>query len=324
VKDEKTPPLWVSSRYIRVTPSAVALSNRRGLPLQKLALEPAAPGAVRLRGWLPLPLPRAGRLLCSAELAGLVPPRRARPLAVPYGRPLQLGRLTLALFPAGSGVGAAVALLAAGGRTYVVALTARPDALPLGAALDLPDGDVLVLDGRLAVEDHTPVADLVAHVHAVAAAPGPLVWCVEPAAVALEAAALFADPGRLRVAPGLLPLFRRARFAGLAVPSVRCLGARVPNDGVILCTQAGLPAIAARLPGVGVAWLGPGVTADAGALHGRFARGSGASALLRLALHHPAADVVLVGTEALALADALERAGKSVTVLDPAPQMALL
>jgi hypothetical protein len=309
-----------------IADSAFLLHTRGGLHLQRLALEARARGTVRLLPWLETPLPRSGRIVCATGLAPLLPPRKVRPLAVPYRRAFQLGNMTLELHPAGAGLGSAVALVHAGRKTLCLAMAARLDALHSGEPLDLPDADVIVLDARNGRRPHTPVDWLLAHVQAVATtgpASGPIVWCIAPAVLALEVAALFPDPARLRLTPSLAGLFKRAWAAGHALPPIRPLATRPQPGTVVLCTPIGAGTLPAPYLAVPRAEIGPDPR-PRNAPGCLFARAPGHDHLLELALRHPATDVVLVGMAGEDLAPALENAGKAVTVLDPTPQLPLI
>ena len=108
---------------------------------------------------------RRSRTLCSSGVAALLGPGGAAPLAVPYGRPFQLGSLAVELLPAGSSAGAAMLRTRLGEVTYLFGGAARLDTLPTAEALDLRPADVLVLDAELAESQFLSVAELGHGVH---------------------------------------------------------------------------------------------------------------------------------------------------------------
>ncbi len=87
-------------------------------------------------------------LLCSQELALCTGMQRG--LFVPWQQALTLGRLAVALSPAGAGPGTALARVHAAGRDWLDARAACLEPLPGFAPAEVPRTDVVVINARLA------------------------------------------------------------------------------------------------------------------------------------------------------------------------------
>lgn len=272
---------------------------------------------------------RRSRILCSTGVASLLGSGGAAPLAVPYGRPFQLGNLAVELLPAGSSAGAAMLRTRVGDATYLFAGAARPDALPTAEALDLRPADVLVLDAKLAETHLLSVAGLGQTVQQGLglAASGGLLWLVDSPTLALDVLAL-AGTAQVRVAPSLALLARRFIRGGGALPTARGLGIRRPSDALCLWPADDL----GRLP---QAWrdlprwllgedVGPPVLDRLGCQRGvPFARRASGEQLDALALASGAAHVAAHGAGAAALCARLQGRGVSCSVLAQ-PQLRLV
>ena len=305
------------------------LSARGGLHVvgTRLRLHPGARTGV---GWMaglgPLPTGHA-RGLCAAELAPLLPSLRQRPFAVPWGKPFQLGRLTLALLPAGAGPGSSLLRLHVGGTTLLVATGARPDALPLGAALEVREADVLVVDGAALQRPHTPISaldDLLTAAARHVAAGQPVDVLVEEASVALQLAARWpADPLLLRATADLRALCARARSAGwtLPVPRPAVAGAEA---ALTLRAAPRSSRLAARTPDALVFAVHGDAPAPSGAEAVRFHPAGTGSALRDWIRRLGVAHVVVVARPGAAQGGA-DAASRRPSFLDlPAPRVTIL
>ncbi|MCO4761262.1 MAG: hypothetical protein KC502_07145 [Myxococcales bacterium] len=115
------------------------------LAAARLALRgPPGKGLAFAEQWRRAPR-RVGRVLCSSALSETWPANRA--LGLPWGAPLQLGKLTVALGPAGASPESAVLRVQVPEGLMVCALAARDRALPGAEAADVAGADILLLDG---------------------------------------------------------------------------------------------------------------------------------------------------------------------------------
>lgn len=274
------------------------------------------------------------RLLCSTTLAALLGTTRP-PLAIPYGKPFQLGLQAIELLPAGSSPGSAMLRTQVGDRTVLFAGAARLDTLPGATPLEWREADVVVVDAELAA---TALANLDTLTQAVdravveAANGRPVLWRVEQPTVALAVLALVAGRVPVRLAPTLQQLWRRSVAAGVLLPlpgSVRRAVAKPRmaqgRASLWLWPVAGaLPAELQGLPTTLVAEdVAPQAMTAANAAQGLgFSRRASGEAVDAIALASGAVDVVAVGRGAAALALRLQAHGLRCWQLQD-PQLAL-
>lgn len=153
----------------------------------------------------------AARVLCSMATA------RARgwvgAMTPPWGKPFQLGRLALAVLPAGSGPGAACLRMHIDGVTILDARLGRMDPLPGCEAPELREADAVLVDARWAAVESATVAALRSFLLAEAGRGGVVQW--HDATLAWSARALLAGEGvAVRPSPMLLRAWRRLPSGG--------------------------------------------------------------------------------------------------------------
>lgn len=261
---------------------------------------------------------RPGRVLCSQTLAELTSSGRVMPLAIPYGKPFQLGRLTVELLPAGGSPGAALLRAHLDGRSLLFAQAARTPPLPTAAPVQWREADVLVLDATGAAQAGLDPEGLrqaaEAAILRLQTGPG-LVWLVESPTLALEILAAVGARVGVAVAPSLQALARRYHRAGVALPAARTAGRKPSGQpGLViwpLADVAKLPDPWATLPRWLLATEPEGPAAAAVRAERSFAmapRAFGAE-LEALAVQSGAPEIVLYGAGAAGLGARLEARG---------------
>ncbi len=191
--------------------------GRRGLWLAGISLD----GDVRRGVGVACDERRALRshsnLLCSQELALCLGLRRG--LFVPWQQTLILGKLAVALSPAGAGPGSALARLHAGGTDWLDARAVCLDDFLGFAPAAVPEAAVVVLDGRRAGEAWASAAQL----HQwVAGLPDGARLALDDALLAWAAANALQAAGRAwRTTPTLRRAWRGRLGARAALPSHR-------------------------------------------------------------------------------------------------------
>ena len=139
---------------------------------------------------------RSGRVISSAVLAAAWPSGRA--LGLPWGKPMQIGSLTVASGPSGASPEAAVLRVQLGADLLICALAARGVALPGSPPADVRGADILLLDGAGLSAPPAPDAPAIAALNTLVARGGgvillddarlaPAIAAVLPAASALYA-----------------------------------------------------------------------------------------------------------------------------------------
>ncbi len=239
------------------------------------------------------------KTLCSAATAEQLGPS-ARPLVLPWHKPITLGRVTLALTPSGAGVGTAAALVHTGVATVLDLRWARPTPLWPFAPPEVPQAEVVILDAG-GVTGTTLAPDAL--------------YAALQAAVDAGAQTLAADDP---VVAAALAAWLRAHGRGCAVsPRVAATLARWQRTGLAWPQSARRPAIrvSSTAEVAGADWR------MADAAFSRFARGAQVAELARLA---GAREVLIVGQGALALADQLLRLGIEACALRPQAQLPLV
>lgn len=269
---------------------------------------------------------RRSRVLCSPVVAALLGEGGAAPLAVPYGRPFQLGPIAVELLPAGASAGSALLRTHIGAHTYLFAGAARQDALPTAEPLTWRESDVLVLDAEHAETQLLSVDALRHALHeaqALVAAGETLVWLLQEPTLALDILALAGADRPVALAPSLARLARRFRRSGGLLPPLRTAGA-----GLLLWPLAEVANLAPaqrNLP----RWLvahdaGAQALAAANCQRGLpFSRRSSGEDLDALALASGAAHVAAFGAGAPALCARLRQRGVSCWAIGE-PQLRLM
>jgi hypothetical protein len=217
------PPLAQAQAHLGLRLGADGLRVHR----PPLSLDGDARRGVAFVGQIDARRRNAARVLCSAVTA------RARgwvgAMTPPWGKPFQLGRLALALLPAGSAPGAACLRLHLDGQTVLDARLGRPDALPGCEAVDLREADVVVVDARYAAVQSATIAELSRFVTAAAATGGAIGF--DDPYVAWSAKWLLAEQGvAVRPSPALQRAWRRLPAAE---PSPR----RTPQVAFVLAPK---------------------------------------------------------------------------------------
>lgn len=255
------------------------------------------------------------RRVCSAPLAELLPSTATRPLAVPYARPFQLGRIAVELLPAGSSPGSAMLRAHLDGRAVLFAGPARLDAAPTAEPIAWREADILVLDATLAERELPGPVGLVPEVDAAvahAAVFGQLDWVFDTATVALDALTLVAGRVPVTLSTRLARLAGRYIAAGRRLPAARNHTKHNVNAGLTLRMQSD---VAAAMPLLGDRWLaaedaGPQALAAVGASRGfAVSRRAAGTDLDGLALASGATLVVATGAGAAALCARLQQRG---------------
>ena len=169
---------------------------------------------------------RSGRVLCSSVLAGAWPSGRA--LGLPWGRPMQIGQLTVASGPAGTSPEAAVLRVQLGGDLLVCALAARGVALPGSLPADVGGADILLLDGVGLSAPPAPDAPAIAALNTLVARGGGVIVLDDPRLAPAIAVAL----------PPATPLYAAGEVArrvqDLAGLPVRRFAKHLTGGGVLL------------------------------------------------------------------------------------------
>ncbi|MEY3013865.1 MAG: hypothetical protein RIT45_2600 [Pseudomonadota bacterium] len=170
-------------------------------------------------------LRRRGRVICAAELVPTLP-TGAPLMAVPFERPLALGRATLTLTPAGSGPGAACLHVVQDGRRVSIATAYRPRPLYGAAAPALDRCDVLALDAEEAALEPIGDAALDAALQTLIARAGRDggLLVVDDVAVALHAAVRLADAAALTLPAPVLRAWAAATAVGRVAAPARGTG----------------------------------------------------------------------------------------------------
>jgi len=156
-------------------------------------------------------------LLCSQELALCLGLRRG--LFVPWRQTLTLGKLAVALSQAGGGPGSALARLHAGGLDWLDARAMCLEAFASFAPADVPEADVIVVDGTRAGQLWGSAAQL----HQFAAElPNGARFALDDPLLAYAAARALQEAGRpWRATPLLKRAWRRRLGPLAALPSHR-------------------------------------------------------------------------------------------------------
>ena len=203
------------------------------IPAARLWLDGMPRDGIALRSHLARLPARLHRIVCSPELAALMGKRSPQPLLIPWATPLQLGRLTLELLPAGGGPGTAMLRWHLDGRTHLYAAAARPEHLPTARPMELASADVLVLDAELAELPHVSPAALRERVRAQVGASqsgaDASVWLFDRRSSALDVAAIISDQLPLYGHRGICLLASRYLAAGVALPRLRQSRRRPPT-----------------------------------------------------------------------------------------------
>ena len=304
------------------------------IPAARLWLDGLPRDGIALRSHLARLPKRLHRIVCSSELAALMGQRSPQPLVVPWATPLQLGRLTIELLPAGSGPGSALLRWHLDGRTLIYAAAARPEPLPTARPLELAAADVLVLDAELAEVAHASPAALQQRVdeqvRASQAGAEATVWLFDRRSSALDVAALVGDRLPLYGHQGICDLAARYLAARVALPRLRCTRLRPPLGSLLLWPLQRISTLASG-PAADLPRFLVQESCDAAAI--RAAGASDGLALARrasgveldlLARRSGAADVVAFGAGAAALCERLERDGLRAWHLMQDPQLALV
>ncbi len=269
---------------------------------------------------------RRSRVLCSPVVAALLGQGGATPLAVPYGRPFQLGPVAVELLPGGASAGSALLRTHIGEQTYLFAGAARLDTLPTAEPLALREADVLVLDAQLAETQMLSAAELQGELtlaQALVQGGVTLVWLLEAPTLALDVLAWADANVPVWLAPSLARLVRRFRQTGGELPPARAVGAELPAGGLVLWPLDR----ADRLPparGDLRRWLvaeraGADTLAPLACERGlAFSRRSSGTALDELARRSGAAHVAAYGAGAPALCARLRLGGLDCSVLGQA------
>ena len=311
----------------------VRASGGLHVPAARLWLDGLPRDGIAFRSHLARLPRRLHRVLCSQQLARLIPPGGPRPLTVPWATPFQLGQLAVELLPAGSGPGAALLRVHLEGHTVLYAAAARPRAMPTSPELHLEPADVLILDGELAQEPHLTPAALRERVHAqvVALEGAPAVaWLFDRRSSALDVARLVGARRPLYAHASIRRLARAYAAADIHLPRLRDLRGSPRPESLVLWPLSRLSTLnrgpAGHLARVLVAERcdRAAITA-AGALDGlALSRRAAGAELDRIARASGAADVVVFGTGAAALCERLEREGMSTWQLVPEAQLPLV
>lgn len=304
------------------------------IPAARLWLDGLPRDGIALRSHLAHLPRRLHRIVCCTELAALMGRRRPQPLVVPWATPLQLGRLTMELLPAGSGPGAAILRWHAGGKTVIYAAAARPEPLPTARALELASADVLVLDAELAEVVHASPAALrervEAQVKASLADAEAAVWLFDRRSSALDVAALVGDRLPLYGHQGICALAARYAAAKVALPRLRCSRLRPPRGSLLLWPVRHLATLTRGPAGDLPRFLvqercDPARMRAVGASDGlALSRRASGDELDQLARISGAADVVAFGAGAAALCGRLDRNGLRTWQLVADSQLALV
>lgn len=285
------------------------------VPAARLWLDGEAPQGLRFLAELDERSRGSRRRVCSAPLAELLPATATRPLAVPYARPFQLGRIAVELLPAGSSPGSAMLRAHLDGRAVLFAGPARLDTAPTAEPIAWRDADILVLDATLAERALPGPAGLAPEVDAAVAHTavfGRLDWVFATATVALDALTLVGGRVPVTLSPRLTRLAGRYIAAGRRLPAARNTGRRHANAGLTLRIESD---VAAALPVQGDRWLaaedvGTQALAAVGATRGfAVSRRAAGADLDALALASGAAVVVATGAGAAAFCARLQAQG---------------
>jgi putative mRNA 3-end processing factor len=269
----------------------------------------------------------SGRLLCSSRVADLLQARGGSPLAVPFGRPFQMGRLALELLPAGSSPGSAMLRMHMDGRVVLFAAAARPDALPTAEPLEWREADAIVVDASRAEAPHVSVASLEAWLErAVAAVQGGARLALQCPDAAVAIAVLLSCGARVPVAlsPRLAAQARRYGHAGVALPLSFTPASRKVGP-VLWLHDAPLAALT-----VDARWLlapdvlAPALQAAAATEGFSFSRLAGGTALDDLVAASGARTVLAYGAGAMALCQRLSANGSTCIILAAQAQLRLM
>lgn len=256
--------------------------------------------------------------------------RRLRALTAPYGRPFNLGKARLELFPSGAMVGAASLLVEIDRRiVYAGAVDPRPGRLP-GPA-EVRGCDVLVLDATYGHPRFRfpPAAETLARarawVDARAAAGDTPVLLADPLGVGLDLVAELGATYRVRVQRGVHEAARKLPGLGFRLPPVsRFSGTPGPGE-VVLWPPSGraAPAIA-RIARARVALVGAGDAERAGAeIAFPLVGAADFAGLVEVVDKSGAKIVYLLGGASAELQDALKARGVDARPLGPPEQLAL-
>lgn len=304
------------------------------IPAARLWLDGMPRDGIALRSHLTRLPGRLHRIVCSPELGALMGRRSPQPLLIPWATPLQLGRLTIELLPAGGGPGTAMLRWHLDGRTHLYAAAARPEHLPTARPMELASADVLVLDAELAELPHASPAALRervrAQVYASRGGAEASVWLFDRRSSALDVAAIISDQLPLYGHRGICALASRYLAAGVALPRLR-QGRRRPPPGSLLLWPRDRLATLDRGPAAALPRLlvqercDAAAIASVGAFDGvALARRAAGSELDRLAQASGAGDVVAFGAGAAALCQRLQGQGRRTWQLVDDPQLALV
>ena len=200
----------------------------------RLALDHHRPRYGRLLAEVAAGVRADPKTLCSAPTAAQLGPK-ARPLVLPWHVPLTLGRVAVALAPAGSGLGSAAALLHTGRATVADLRWARPDALWPFEAPQLPEAAIAVLDADRAVQRSATAAGLFAALVEVVAAGAQTIAAADAVVAAQLALWLRVHGAGCVGSPAVARVLRGWQRAGVAVAGLRGRGA------VRVATTAELP-----------------------------------------------------------------------------------
>lgn len=277
-----------------------------------------------------IPEARRHKQVIATEVTIALLGGKLRALTAPYGRPFNLGKARLELFPSGAMVGAASLLVDAEQRiVYAGAVDPRPGRVP-GPA-EMRGCDVLVLDATYghARFSFPPAADVLARVRAWvderAAAGDTPVLLADPLGVGLDLVAALGADYRVRVQRGVHEAARKLPALGFPLPPVsRFSGTPGPGE-VVIWPPSGrhAPAIA-RIARARVALVGAGEAERAGAeVAFPLVGAADFAALVELVEKTGAKVVYLLGGPGPELYEALAARGVDARPLGPPEQLAL-
>jgi putative mRNA 3-end processing factor len=196
---------------------------------------------------------------------------KLRALTSPYGRPFNLGKARLELFPSGAMVGAA-SLLVDADRRVVYAGTVDPGPGRLPGPAEVRSCDVLVIDATFghARFRFPPAGEVIARVREwvdarVAAGDTP-VLLAEPLGVGMDLVAALGATYRVRVQRGVHEAARKLPALGFPLPPVsRFSGTPGPGEVVIWPPSGRAAPAIARIARRRIALVGAGEAERAGA-----------------------------------------------------------
>ncbi len=212
--------------YPSVT-QAHGLSSQGGLQLTDapLRLGPSPGRGLVFVGQLPPGLLRGKHLLCSQDLVPVLGVIGGRALALPWYKPIRVGKLALRLWPAGAGPGSSVLQVQTPHGTLVDARFATVTPLPGCAPIQFPDScDILLVDATHAARTwatDTETKDFLNHLSTAGSQTEPVTVRIDDPLIALSMLELLKEQIDFTVSPRLARLDRRYAATGWPQASPR-------------------------------------------------------------------------------------------------------